>query len=295
MKDAHLPTTNYQLLCIVGETGTGKSALAMKIAKNFGGEIISADSWTVYKGFDIGTAKPSSKDRETIRHHLIDIAEPSEGFNAPRFKKLAEEAITDIRKRGKLPIIVGGTGLYVDSLLFDYSFLPGSSSTERNRLDKLSITKLIAECEKRKINVSGIDIRNKRRIIRAIESNGQKPSKSSLMRDTLIVGLQVPRQELRQRIENRVKKMFADGLEQEVKWLSSELGWEVEPMKGIGYKEFKEHFAGTQSLERAEERIISGTMNLAKRQRTWFKRNPSIQWFSSRDEAYNKIYTLLNT
>lgn len=284
-----------KLLVIVGETGSGKSALALKIARNFKGEIISADSWTVYKGFDIGTAKPSKEDRELVRHHMLDIADPADGFNAPKFQKLAKCAIEQIQERGNLPIVVGGTGLYIDSLIYNYSFLPSNSSEERNRLSKLSIDELIEECKNRNIDLAGIDTRNKRRIIRAIESGGQRPLKAPIMQNFLIVGLQIPLVVLRSRIENRVDQMIAGGLEQEVKRLATNLGWEMEPMKGIGYKEFGEYFDGSQSLERTKERIVSNTMQLAKRQRTWFKRNPSIQWFRSAEEAYNKIYSLLNT
>src|SRR3990167_2312235 len=144
MSEKHYPlqTTHYKLFVIVGPTASGKSALAMRVAKEFDGEIISADSWQVYKGFDIGTSKPSKTDQKRIKHHLIDVVEASEGFNAPKFKELAEKAIADIQKRGKLPIIVGGTGLYIDSVLFDYGFLPNLGSAERAKLDAMNIPEL---------------------------------------------------------------------------------------------------------------------------------------------------------
>ncbi|MBI2285826.1 tRNA (adenosine(37)-N6)-dimethylallyltransferase MiaA, partial [Candidatus Saccharibacteria bacterium] len=132
-----------ELLVIVGETASGKSALASNLAKEFHGEIIAADSWTVYKGFDIGTSKPTAEDRQRVSHHLIDVADPLSGFNAPKFKELAETAIADIQNRGKLPIMVGGTGLYIDSVLFDFGFLPNASAQERQKLDPMGLADLL--------------------------------------------------------------------------------------------------------------------------------------------------------
>src|SRR3982751_1423657 len=123
-----------KLLAIVGETASGKSDLALKIAKQYRSEIISADSWTVYKGFDIGTGKPAITQQKAVKHHLIDVRQPTDGFNAPMFKTLAEEAIKDIPKRGRLPILVGGTGLYIDSVLYNYGFLDNSTPQERQKL-----------------------------------------------------------------------------------------------------------------------------------------------------------------
>lgn len=284
-----------EILVIVGETASGKSALALKVAKRFNGEIISADSWTVYKHFDIGTAKPNPKDLQKVRHHLISIVEPEEGFNAPRFKQLAQQAIEQIKDKGKLPIIAGGTGLYIDSLIFDYSFLPGSDSEKRNILNKLSINELLAKVEEEGISIERIDTRNKRRIIRAIESGGRLPQKSELREGTYLAGLRVEREKLRSNIEQRVENMFECGLTQEVKQLAKKYSWDTEPMKGIGYKEFRKYLEGEESIEATKKRIVANTMALAKRQRTWFKRNPSIHWFSSVETAYQEICSVLNT
>lgn len=283
-----------KLLVIVGETGSGKSALAFKVAEQFGGEIIAADSWTVYKGFDIGTSKPTTDEQRRVSHHLLDVADPLEGFNAPKFKALAEAAISDIQNRGKSPIMVGGTGLYIDSVLFDFGFLPNLGKDERHKLDQMNIPELKDLANSRNIDLSEIDTRNKRRIIRAIEAGGQKPSKKEMIPDVLVVGLQINREELRKKIENRVDQMIGRGLEQEVKRLSRRYGWSIEPMKGIGYKEWHEYFEGGQSLEQTRDRIVSATMNLAKRQRTWFKRNKNVQWFDSTGRAYSYIHNVLN-
>ncbi|HET7529272.1 MAG TPA: isopentenyl transferase family protein, partial [Candidatus Saccharimonadales bacterium] len=178
-----------KLIAIVGETASGKSDLALKIAKSYRGEIIQADSWTVYRGFDIGTGKPTTTQQKAVKHHLIDVREPSEGFNAPLFKEMAEKALAEIRGQGKLPILAGGTGLYIDSLLYDFGFLPNSD--EREWLDNLSLEELLKLAASRKIDLDGVDTRNKRRVIRAIEAGGQKPGKGALRAGALIVGLKL--------------------------------------------------------------------------------------------------------
>lgn len=284
-----------ELLAIVGATASGKSDLAMKIAKEFGGEIISADSWTVYKGFDIGTSKPSPKDQKAVKHWLINVREPSQGFNAPLFKDMVEKTIADILKRGKLPILAGGTGLYADSVLYDFGFLPTSSPEWRAQLDAMSLAEVLEIARLRDIDLTGVDTRNKRRVIRAVEANGQKPVKSGLRGGAVVVGLRLEPDELKRRIEQRTDKMLAAGLEKEVKSLAARYGWETEPMKGIGYREWQSYFAGVQTLEETRRRIISATNNLAKRQRTWFKRNPDIKWFDSAEQAFDYIRWRLNT
>ncbi len=283
-----------ELLVIVGETASGKSDLALKIAKAYRGEIIAADSWTVYKGFDIGTGKPTITQQKAVKHHLLDVRRPSDGFNAPMFKDLAEKAIEDIQKRGKLPILVGGTGLYIDSVLYDFGFLPDVSGEERAKLNAMEIGALIELAEKLNIDLSGIDTRNKRRVIRAIEAKGEKPTRKQMKDAVSIVGIRIPSEELRKKVERRTQQMLDAGLKKEVKQLSEQYGWEIEPMKGIGYREWKDYFEGDQSLEETKKRIVSSTMNLAKRQRTWFKRNPEISWFvgSKKAEAFLKQHLI---
>jgi tRNA dimethylallyltransferase len=274
-----------ELLAIVGETASGKSDLALRIARAYKGEIIAADSWTVYRGFNIGTGKPTITQQKAVKHHLIDVREPADGFNAPMFKTMAEKAIIDIQKRGKLPILVGGTGLYIDSVLYDFGFLTSVSGDKREDLNNMDITNLIEMAKSRSIDLMDIDIRNKRRLIRAIEAGGVKPTKGGLRPGTLIVGLKVDNDQLRKRVGHRTEQMLKAGLEQEVKALVGQYGWEIEPMKGIGYREWWQYFEGAQTLEETKQRIISSTMKLAKRQRTWFKRNPDIQWFSSAEKV----------
>jgi tRNA dimethylallyltransferase len=283
-----------KLLVITGTTASGKSDLALKIAKAYRGEIIAADSWTVYKGFDIGTSKPSITQQKAVKHHLLDVREATDGFNAPMFKDLAEKAIKSIEKKGNLPILVGGTGLYIDSVLYDFGFLPSVSAEERDRLNSMSVDELLEIARLQNIDLTDIDIRNKRRVIRAIEAKGLKPTKKQLRPGSLIIGLQLEPDELKKRIERRTDRMLAAGLEQEVRELSQKYGWEAEPMKGIGYREWREYFEGAQNLEQTRQRIISATNNLAKRQRTWFKRNTDIQWFGSAEAAYRFVRQALN-
>lgn len=292
--DYHIKPSNSPLVVIVGETASGKSALALDLAKQFNGEIIGADSWTVYDKFNIGTAKPSKQDMSEVKHHLFGFRDPRAGFNAALFKELALQAISDIQSRGKLPILVGGTGLYIDSVIFDYSFMPPGSPEERTRRNAASLTDLISEADTAGINLQDVDVRNKRRVIRALETGGQQPERRTLRENTCVIGLITGREKLNTNIEQRVDNMLEQGLEKEVRSLSDEYGWEVEPMKGIGYFEWRDYFAGTQDLPQTRQRIINSTLKLAKRQRTWFKRNNSIQWVNNREEAVDIVTTLLN-
>jgi tRNA dimethylallyltransferase len=228
----------------------------------------------------------------------LDVADARGGFNAVVFQQLALAAIGGIIRRGKLPILVGGTGLYIDSVIYHYEFLEKPPEGMREELNNLSLDELLERAEKQGILTRDIDTRNKRRVIRLIESEGKLPTRKPLRENTLILGMSVPREELRQRIERRVDAMLLAGLEDEAKRLADEYGWEAEPMKGIGYWQWKAYFAGTQSLAETREKIIKASMDLAKRQRTWFKRNESIQWLVTEDkigEAVDLATTFLNT
>lgn len=294
MNTAMVQTQLESLVVIIGETASGKSALAMELAQQFNGEIISADSWTVYSGFDIGTAKPSKSERASIPHHLLDIADPKTGFSAAEFKRLADQTIDDIQARGKLPILVGGTGLYIDSVIYDYGFLPAGTSWQRQELNSYSIDELLAEIKKRNIDLTGIDIRNKRRLVRLIEVDGQRPTKSKLRKKTLILGLHIPKDQLEQKVAERTDKMLQAGLEKEVKDLIKIYGWKVEPIKGIGYREWQGFFEGKKSLQEVRTEIIRNSLQLAKKQRTWFKRNNSIQWLQKPNEAKALVQKFLS-
>lgn len=286
------------LVVIVGETASGKSALAVELAELLNGEIICADSWTVRREVNIGTAKPTIKEQERVPHHLLDIVGPCEDFTAAVFKRLAKKAINDITARGKLPIMVGGTGLYIDGVIYDFGFLPEGDRTAREALNALSNVELLADIKQRGIELRGIDIRNKRRLIRLIETNGKQPTKQALRPNTAIIGLKVDQNSLRQRVTQRVQAMLTAGLQQEVKLLSETYGWGCEALKGVGYAQWKNFFEGRQTIEQTEQDIIRATLNLAKRQRTWFERNNSIHWIHipvNREYVVGLITTLLNT
>lgn len=270
-----------KLVVIIGETASGKSALALQLAQQFDGEIICADSWTVRRGVDIGTAKPSAADLAAVPHHLLDVVRPCEDFTAAVFKRLANQAIKSIANRGKLPILVGGTGLYVDGVLYDYGFLPASDRSARQELNKLSIDELLNRITEMGIDPGDVDKRNKRRLIRLIETNGARPAKQALRANTLVIGLKVDREVLKQRITARADAMIAAGLERETRQLIEQYGWDCEALKGVGYAQWREYFDGPQTMAETRQKIIKATLDLAKRQRTWFKRNKSVQWFSA--------------
>lgn len=285
---------NTPLIVIVGETASGKSALAMQLAERFDGEIISADSWTVYTGFDIGTAKPSAEERARVPHHLLDIADPCDGFSAAIFKRLAMRTISEVASRGKLPVLVGGTGLYIDSVLYDYEFLPAPAEKLRQELSNLSLEQLLQRADDLGLPTDTVDTRNKRRIIRLIENNGTLPKHHELRTNTLVLGVSIPREQLLERIRARVEAMLGTGLEGEARKLAKTYGWDVEPMKGIGYREWQAYFNGRQTLDETKQQIVRGTLALAKKQRTWFKRNKSIQWVKEQSEAVDLVTTFLN-
>lgn len=284
---------NAPLIAIVGETGSGKSSMAIELAKYCDGEIICADSRTIYKGMDIGTAKPTLLQRAEVPHHLLDITNPAEAFSAAKFKEAAERAIDDISARRKIPLLVGGTGLYVDAVLFDYQFAQPPNLKLRTRLQALSVAQLQQEIIANDLPMPQND-KNPRHLMRVIETGGQSQQRLLLRKNTLVIGITVDRTELKQRIENRVSQMFEDGLIDEVRQLQEVYGWEAPGMQSPGYAEFKQYFTGQQTLLQTQDLIVQHHLNLAKRQRTWFKRNKSIHWISKQEQAVDLVTTLLN-
>lgn len=250
-----------RLLVIVGPTASGKSGLSIELAERLDGELICADSRTVYKGMNIGTAKPSSADRQRVRHHLLDVVEPDENFTVADFKNLAEQAISDIQSRGKLPILVGGSGLYVDAVLYNFAFSSGTASR---------------------------DTQNPRHLSREVPR-----TKNKLRPATLIVGLEVERSLLKTRITERVEDMVGAGFLEEVKMLMSDYEG-TKAMLTPGYKAFSEHVAGHISLEEAKALFVNNDNHLAKRQMTWFRRNQSIHWLSNPNTYVEDTLALLN-
>lgn len=283
------------LVAIVGETGTGKSALALALAAQLGGEIITADSRTVYKGMNIGTAKPSPAERQLVPHYGLDVVAPGERFSAYDFKRLAQDAIADIAARGKLPMLVGGTGLYIDAVLYDFPFRGAPDQRLRAALQQLSVQDL-----QRKIIAAGLpfpaNASNPRHLIGLLE-NGPAAERSAQMRPrTVVLGLTAARDVLRSRIEQRVEAMLTAGLVEEVRALRERHG-DVEALRAPGYKAVGAYLDGVLTLAQAADQFVRSDLQLAKRQRTWFKRNKSIHWLSSEDkfaEAVDIITTTLN-
>lgn len=265
-----------KLVVIVGTTASGKSAAAMQIAQAYGGEIICADSRTIYKGMDIGTAKPSQEDQAAVPHHLLDIVEPDQKFSVADFQKLANQTIGEVQARGKLPILVGGTGLYVDAVIYNYSFRKVDPK-RRAQLEKLSVPELQKKIQDLSIPMPE-NAQNPRHLIKVLETSGADAQRQALRTNTLVLGVERPTEELKTAITVRVEQMLKDGLEQEVKQLADTYGWQAEAMKGIGYREWQPYFAGEQDLETTKQQIIKDTWHYARRQRTWFRRNRDIHW-----------------
>jgi tRNA dimethylallyltransferase len=295
---AKSPNSNLQtppLLVIVGETASGKTGLAIELAKRLDGEIICADSWTVRREVNIGTAKPTARERAAVPHHLLDIVGPDEDFTAAVFKGLANKAIKDINSRSRLPILTGGTGLYIDGVIYDYGFLPRGDRRAREELNNLSVPELLAKIDKLSIDPGEVDKRNKRRLIRLIETNGAQPSRQITRENTLILGIKSNREVLKKRITERVDSMLEAGLEKEVMAISKRYGWDCEALKGVGYAQWKDYFLHTQTLTETRQKIIKATLDLAKRQRTWFKRNKSIQWLETPVDTQTAVDLITST
>ena len=265
------------LIVIVGPTASGKSALAVTLAEQFGGEIICADSRTVYKHMDIGTAKPSAEDQTRVPHWGLDLVEPGEPFSAADFKEYATEKIADIRTRGKIPFLVGGTGLYVDGVVFDYQF-EQADLVLRAKLEALSLEELHEYCVKNNIKLPENE-KNKRYVIRAIErGNGSGERLQEPQRHTIIVGITTEVNTLRTRIHARSEHLFESGVVEEASTLAAEYGWESEAMTGNIYRIIRDLLNGTITKDEAKALNETADWQLAKRQLTWMKRNPFIKW-----------------
>ena len=281
------------LIVIVGTTASGKTALALELAEKFGGEVICADSRTVYRGMDIGTAKPTLEEQERVAHHLIDVVDPNERFSAAQFKEQAIAAIADIHSRGKLPILVGGTGLYIDAVIFDFQFVEIKDESLRQTLEQLSVEELQREIT-RLGYVMPENSKNKRYLVRTIERHGETGSKRELRPNTVAIGIAASREVIRQRIENRVEAMFAEGFVDEAKSLVRVFGETAPAFLATGYKAVIPYLRGEISIEQAKADFVKNDYHLAKRQETWFKRNKSIQWVTNPSTAVDITTTFLN-
>ncbi len=282
-----------KIVVIGGETGSGKSSLAIDIAKKYNGSIISADSWAVRRRMDIGTAKPSKSEQQEIDHYGIDLVEVDGDFSAAAYQRIAFEAIENIQAHGKLPIIVGGTGLYIDSVIYSYSFLKNIDKVYRVELDGKSLSELHQIAHDKLIDLEKIDSQNKRRLVRAIENQGEQSLCAPNLRpDTLYLALTHDKDTLRQRLTQRTNQMIEHGLRTEAEHLSRHYGWSVEAMKGIGYAEWR-NYPDISETEVAKM-ITQNCMKLAKRQRTWFGKNKDVHW-CERDKAKDLVEGFINS
>ena len=281
---------NKIVVVILGQTATGKSNLAVRIAKKFNGEIISADSRQVYKGLDIGTGKITKKEMRGVPHHLLDVVSPKKQFTVAEFQKLAISAMADITKRNKIPIICGGTGFYIDAITKGTIFpeVPPNFKLRKALYSKSAI--VLFEYLK-KIDgerAKNIDSKNKVRLVRAIEIAKALDKVPEITEETppykfIKIGLYLPPDKLQKQIKKRVKRMFKDSLREEIKKLKK---------SGLSDKRLKE--LGFEYYKPTEEKVIKESVKYAKRQMTWFKRDPDIKWFSIRhDVSYGKIEKFL--
>ncbi len=278
-----------QLVVIVGPTASGKSAAGMELARQFDGEIICADSRTVYKGLDIGTAKPSHSDQLEIPHHLLDVVEPNEAFSAAKFQTLANQAISEIHGRNNLPIMVGGTGLFVDGVLLNYTFGLPADAQFRQELEKLSIEELINYCKNSNITLPK-SVLNKRHLIRAIEQKGLNESRNDKIRDdTIVVGIAPEKDVLQNRIRERAEQLFTQATYNEAQKVAQKYGWESAGMSGNIYPIIRRLLSRDITREQAIDLFCIADWQLARRQMTWFKRRDYIHWTKSSEEAVQYV------
>ena len=277
------------VIVIVGPTGCGKTALSIEVAKFFDGEIISGDSMQIYKELNIGSAKVTKEEMQGIPHHLIDIRSAKDEFSAGEFTKLTNLAISKIRNNDKLPIIVGGTGLFIQGIIEGYSYSSCPRQQQfRDECKKIASTEGVSSLYKRlqELNPSvssKISENDEKRIIRALEIQTfslDQPIKKEPGKEYIVIGLNMDRAKLYNNINLRVEKMMQNGLLDEVQNLyESGIDENYQAMKGIGYKEFIPYFKGESSLEECVELVKQHTRNYAKRQLTWFRRMDYITWF----------------
>ncbi len=292
-------TCNLQPLFLAGPTAVGKSALALALAEQRSGEIISVDSMQVYRGLDLGTAKPTAAERARVPHHLIDVAELTEAFDAAKFVTLAEQAVKEIQSRGRIPIFCGGTGLYFKAYLEGLGAAPPSDESLRAELEATPLAELLRELEQRDpATFAKIDRNNPRRVIRALEVirltgkpfSAQRaewnPSSTLHPPSSQFYCLSRPAADLHARINARVDEMFAAGLVEETRRLLQHgLEQNKTALQAIGYRQVVEHLHGERSLPETIELVKIKTRQFAKRQLTWFRKHANARWIELKPDT----------
>ena len=287
------------IICIAGPTASGKTSLAVELAKRLDGEVISCDSMQIYRRMTIGTAKPTPEEMDGIVHHMIDVCEPEENFSVSRYCEMATPILDDILARGKTAIIAGGTGLYMDSLIKgnDFAPFPATGHRERleNRLEEIGLDALLSELAAIDPEAADRSQRNPRRIIRALEvyyETGETITAHNLRTQAipprynpLWIGLDFePRQLLYDRIDLRVDIMLQQGLVEEIQdILGSGVPASATALQAIGYKEFVDALAGRMTIAEAADQVRQSSRRYAKRQLTWFRRNRAIHWLTRKE------------
>ncbi|MEM1503401.1 tRNA (adenosine(37)-N6)-dimethylallyltransferase MiaA [Domibacillus sp. 8LH] len=295
--------TKNKVAVVIGPTASGKTDLSIHLAKQFDGEVISGDSMQIYRRLSVGTAKVTEEEMDGVPHHLIDIKNVDESFSAAEFQQLAREKIADINARGRLPIICGGTGLYIQSVLYDYQFArEETDGTVRAALeaeaDKIGPQALHDELKRvDPVTAATFHPNNVRRTIRALEiyrTTGEPPSQRPSAEaptekyESAMIGLTMDRDVLYDRINRRVDLMVEQGLLEEAEWLYRQQLSDVPAVQAIGYKELFPFLRGEQTLEEALDVLKQNSRRYAKRQLTWFRNKMEIDWFDVTDEAARK-------
>ena len=287
-----------KVLVIAGPTAVGKTEFGIRCASLFNGEIISGDSIQIYKGLDIGSAKPDENELSQAKHYLIDIKEADGSYSVKEFQELSRKYIDQISSEGKLPIIVGGTGLYIKACLYDYQFF--EEDGEDDQYEDLSNEELYELLkEKDPEALEKIHVNNRRRLIRALNiyekhhkgiSEIKAQQEHRPIYDCLIIGLTAPRKVLFERINERVDRMMEKGLVKEIKTLLDQgITFDDQSMQGIGYKEFRAYFEKEKSLEECVEDIKIHSRHFAKRQYTFFNHQLDVKWFEDKQEALEEV------
>jgi tRNA dimethylallyltransferase len=275
------------IIVITGPTGVGKTKLSVELAKKVNGEIINADSMQVYKGLDIGTAKIKESEKEGIPHYLFDICDVDRNYTIYDYQKDARNVISEIESRGKTPILVGGSGLYIKAALYDYEFIEEDFHSE---FEDLSNEEILNEI--RKDHETDIHVNNRKRLVRELNKikNGTKNSnkKNDKVYDFKLIGLTTDRDNLYKIIDNRVDKMVEEGLLREVKDLYDAKVRTKAIMTGIGYKELYKYFDGDLTLDESLNLIKKNSRNFAKRQYTFYNHQMDVKWFNVNFKDFNK-------
>jgi tRNA dimethylallyltransferase len=296
------------VVAIVGPTASGKSALALAVARDRRGEIVSCDSLQVYRGLDVGSAKATAHERAMVPHHLLDVVEPDQDFSAADYARRARTAIDDITARGRLPVVAGGTGLYLRALRRGLFAGPSRDPDLRHRLEAIARRRGAARLHRLLARVdpdaaARIEVNDRGRVIRALEvyrasgrtlsAHHREDAPVADLRRWLVVGLDPPRDALRASVEARTRAMLAGGLIAEVRELLARFHGDLRPLRAIGYRQAVAVVRGAQTVEDAQRDIVKETMRYAKRQMTWFRHQEDVRWFREAADARVAILSWL--